>query len=69
VVVGYDAPPTGEAPARGRGEAALWLYVEAAHLLADTLTAPDSALVAEAIARIQRTLGAEPLEELCEPSR
>lgn len=59
VVVGYDTPPAAIAPARGRTEAALWLYVEAARLLAETLTADDAALVAEAVARIRETLGAQ----------
>lgn len=58
VVVGYDAPPADMAPARGRTEAALWLYVEAARLLADTLMAEDAALVAEAVARIREALAA-----------
>ncbi len=69
VVVGYDAPPPGATLAHMRGEAALWLYVEAALLLADTLTAADSALVAEAVARIRRTLGSGPPEELRELTR
>lgn len=56
VVVGYDTPPATMAPARGRTEAALWLYVEAARLLADTLAADDAALVAEAVARIRDAL-------------
>ncbi len=59
VVIGYDAPPAGASPARGRGEAALWLYVEAARLLADMLAAEDGALVAEAVARIKRALADE----------
>lgn len=58
-VVGYDAPPAGIAPARGRTEAALWLYVEAARLLADTLTAEDATLVAETVARIREALDRE----------
>jgi predicted nucleotidyltransferase len=56
VVIGFDAPP-GASPAGARGTAALWLYVEAAGLLADTLTAEDSALVAEAVARIRQGVG------------
>ncbi|HEX6122391.1 MAG TPA: nucleotidyltransferase domain-containing protein, partial [Ktedonobacterales bacterium] len=56
VVAGYDAPPIGIAPARERTEAALWLYVEATRLLADTLTAEDAALVAETVARIRAAL-------------
>lgn len=56
VVIGFDATPPGASPARARGEAALWLYVEAAALLADTLTPEDAALVAEAIARIREAL-------------
>lgn len=56
VVVGYDTPPAAIAPARGRTEAALWLYVEAARLLAETVTADDAALVAEAVARIRAAL-------------
>lgn len=59
VVVGYDAPPAGSAPARGRAEAALWLYVEATRLLADTLTAEDAALVAATVARIRDALDQE----------
>jgi hypothetical protein len=59
VVVGYDAPPAGMAPARGRTEVALWLYVEATRLLADTLTADDDALVAETVARIRAALDQE----------
>lgn len=56
VVIGFDALPPGAAPARARGEAALWLYVEAAVLLADTLAAEDAALVAEAVALIRDAL-------------
>lgn len=59
VVVGYDAPPAGSAPARGRAEAALRLYVEATRLLADTLTAEDAALVAATVARIRDALDQE----------
>jgi hypothetical protein len=59
VVIGYDAPPAGASPARRRGDAALWLYVEATRLLADRLTAEDGALVAEAVARIQHALANE----------
>lgn len=62
VVVGYDAPPAGVAPARGRTEAALWFYVEATRLLADTLTADDAALVAETVARIRDALDQEESE-------
>lgn len=58
LVAGYDAPPTGADPPRARGEAALWLYVEAARLLADTLLTDDRAVVAPTVARIQRALGA-----------
>jgi hypothetical protein len=58
-VVGYDAPPAGIAPARGRTEAALWFYVEATRLLADTLTADDAALVAATVARIRAALTQE----------
>ena len=58
LVVGFDAPRPDVAPARARGVAALWLYVEAASLLADTLTAADATLVAEAVARIRGTLPA-----------
>lgn len=57
VVIGYDAPPAGKSLARGRGEAALWLYVEVATQLADALTPAESELVAEAVARIRGTLG------------
>jgi predicted nucleotidyltransferase len=59
LVIGYDAPPAGAPPARGRGDAALWLYVEATRLLADILTVEDGALVAEAVARIQHVLANE----------
>jgi hypothetical protein len=58
-VVGYGAPPAGIAPARGRTEAALWFYVEATRLLADTLTADDAALVAATVARIRAALTQE----------
>lgn len=62
VVVGYDAPPAGVAPARGRTEAALWCYVEATRLLADTLTVDDAALVAETVERIRDALDQEESE-------
>ena len=62
LLVGYDAPEIGVATPVARGEAALWLYVEAAHLLAATLTAEDSALVAEAAAQIHAALGAGAFE-------
>ena len=51
--------PAGIAPARGRTEAALWFYVEATRLLADTLTADDAALVAATVARIRAALTQE----------
>lgn len=57
VVVGYEAPATGQSLPRGRAEAAMWFYVEAARMLAETLTPEDEALVAETVARIQRALG------------
>ncbi|HET9112104.1 MAG TPA: nucleotidyltransferase domain-containing protein [Ktedonobacterales bacterium] len=56
VVIGFDATPHGASPARARGETALWLYVEAATLLADTLMPEDAPLVAEAVARIHEAL-------------
>lgn len=59
VVAGYDAPPAGMAPARARTEAALWLYMEAARLLAGMVSAEDAALVAEAVARIRAALDGE----------
>ncbi len=62
LVIGYDAPPVGVAPALARGKAALWLYVEATRLLTDTLTTEDSALVAEAVAQIHAALGAGTFE-------
>jgi Nucleotidyltransferase domain len=64
LVVGYDASPAGMAPARGRAEAALWLYVEATRLLADMLTVEDAALVAETVARIRATLAGREMPEL-----
>jgi hypothetical protein len=63
VVVGYDAPPAGMPPARGRTDAALWLYVEATRLLADMLTAEDAALVAATVARIRAALDARDLQD------
>ncbi len=59
IVAGYDAPPRGATLPRGRAQAALWLYVEAAHLLAETLMAEDGALVAESVARIRHALGGQ----------
>lgn len=59
VVIGYDAPTGGVSQPDGRAEAALWLYVEVASQLADTLSDADAALVTEAIARIESTLGNE----------
>lgn len=56
VVIGYDSPPVGQSPVRGRGEAALWLYVEVATQLADALMPDDGEQVAEAIARIRGAL-------------
>lgn len=58
VVAGYDAPPAAASLPRARGAAALWLYVEAARLLADALAKDDRAVVAPTVARIRRTLGA-----------
>jgi len=60
LLVGYDAAPTGASPVVARGEAALWLYVEAARLLAESLTQVDSALVAEAVAQIHAAQGTHP---------
>ncbi len=58
IVIGYEppAPATGVSLARGRAEAALWLYVETAGQLADRLAPDDSALISAAIERIRRTL-------------
>jgi len=56
VVIGYEPPASGKSLPRERSEAALWLYVEAARLLAKVLTEEDGALVAATVARIQRTL-------------
>ena len=55
VVIGYDLPP-GKSLAHGRGEAALWLYVEVATRLADELTPDDRELVAESVKRIRGAL-------------
>jgi hypothetical protein len=59
VVIGYDAPPDGVSQPYGRAEAAVWLYVEVARQLAETLSDEDAALVTEAVARIKTTLGGE----------
>lgn len=63
VVAGYDASPADMAPARGRAEAALWLYVEATRLLADMLTVEDAALVAETVARIRAALAGREMRD------
>lgn len=59
VVAGYDTPPAGAEPPAARGVAALWLYVEAARLLADALAEDDRAIIVPTVARIRRTLGVE----------
>ncbi len=56
VVVGYDPPGDGQAQPRARGEAALWLYMETARLLEDSLLEDDRAVVMATVARIHRTL-------------
>ncbi|HEX8995793.1 MAG TPA: nucleotidyltransferase domain-containing protein [Ktedonobacterales bacterium] len=56
LVAGFDAPAPGTSPARARGVAALWLYVQAAEMLAGALTVEDCALVAESVGRIRHAL-------------
>lgn len=56
VVVGYDSPDAGHELPRARGEAALWLYVETARLLENSLLVDDHAVVTATVARIQRAL-------------
>lgn len=56
IVLGYDPPPTGMPLARGRGIAALWLYVVAAGMLAETLTERDRAVIAESVSFIHANL-------------
>ncbi len=56
IVIGYEASPAGMSPARGRGIAALWLYVVAAGMLADTLTEGDRVVIAESVATIRANL-------------
>lgn len=56
IVIGYDALPVGMSLARGRGIAALWLYVLAAGMLAETLTEGDRMVIAESVASIHDNL-------------
>ena len=53
VVAGYEAPPAGQSLPHGRGEAALWFYVEAVRMLAEALADEDAALVTATVSRIQ----------------
>lgn len=56
IVIGHDAPPVELPLARGRGIAALWLYVVAAGMLAASLTEEDCVVVAESVERIRVNL-------------
>lgn len=56
VVIGYDAPEGDVSLPRGRGKAALWLYVEAARLLRRAVSADDAGLIAATVSRIEGEL-------------
>jgi hypothetical protein len=67
--LGYEPPPAGAPLPLTRGVAVLWLYVEAAGMLATILTAEDGALVAESVARIRDAFaGPQPMGDPQEPA-